>query len=136
MMNAGNFGSPFLMGVFELHKIKDDHEYLERAMKAYNNPSCITIEEFNRDLYLITNIRKSIRKYNAKEEVNIRRLVNYFVVLYNCFGSTATDLLLYKIEEPELVSVIIPVISYLGWGTSDLPAVEINISIVQDLIEL
>ncbi len=119
-----------------MHTIKDDHEFLDRAMKAYNNPSCITIEEFNRDLYLITNIRKSIRKYVNQEEVNIRRLVNYFVVLYNCFGATATELLLYKIEEKELVAVIIPVISYLGWGTSDLPDGEINISIVQDLIEL
>lgn len=119
-----------------MHKIKDDHEFLDKAMKAYNNPSCITIEEFNRDLYLITNIRKSIRKYVNQEEVNVRRLVNYFVVLYNCFGATATELLLYKIEEVEFVAVIIPVISYLGWGTSDLPESEINTSIVQDLIEL
>ncbi len=119
-----------------LHKIKDDHEFLDRAMKSYNNPSCITIEEFNRDLYLITNIRKAIRKYVNQEEVNVRRLVNYFVVLYNCFGGTATELLLYKIEETELVAVIVPVVTYLGWGVSDLPECEINTSIIQDLIEL
>jgi hypothetical protein len=116
--------------------IKDDHDFLQRAMKAYDNPSAISIEEFNKDLYLLVNIKKFIRKYHSKEEVNVRRLVNYFVVFYNCFGSDATDLLFYKMPEKEFRAIAIPIMSFLGHATSDIPDDDINTSIIQDLIEL
>lgn len=119
-----------------MHTIKDDHDFLATAMKAYDNPSCITVDEFNRDLYMITNIRKSIRKYLNAEEVNIRLLVNYFVVLYNCFGSKATELLFYKITEKEHKAVMIPIITFIGRAGADVPVEDINTSIVQELMAL
>lgn len=106
-------------------------------MKAYDNPSAITIEEFNSDLFMIMSIRKFIRKYLVSpEEVNVRKLVNYFVVVYNCFGKTATDLIYYKLNSEELLSVAIPIIVFLGWDVNHIPEPPINSSIVQELLQL
>ena len=117
--------------------IKDEHDFLERAMKAYDNPSAITIEEFNRDLNMVLTIRKFIKKFlTTPEELNVRKLVNFVVVVHNCFGSTAIDLLLYKIKDPEYLGVLVPIIAFIGWDISSIPECTINSSIVQELIEL
>lgn len=118
-------------------KIKDDHDFMMTAMKAYDNPSCISVDEFNKDLYTITSIKKYIRKFNSGEEVNIRKLINYFVIFYNCFGNSATDLIFYKLSDNEYVSVIIPIIVYLGRESPvNISMEELNSKIIEQLINL
>jgi hypothetical protein len=116
--------------------IKDDHEFLSIAMKSYDNPSCISIEEFNKDLYTITLIKKYIRKFNSGEDINIRKLINYFVIFYNCFGSAATQMMFYKLPEIQYQSVIVPIALYLGRETINIPREDINTKIIQELLEL
>lgn len=116
--------------------INNDHDFMVLAMKSYDNPSCISVDEFNKDLYTITSIKKYIRKFNSGEEINLRKLVNYFVVFYNCFGNMATDLLMYKMPDKEYVSVIAPIIAYLGRGIINIPREEINTKIIQELLLL
>ena len=107
--------------------IKTDHEFLDVAMKAYDNPSCITLDEFNRDLNSYIFIKKTARKYLAEND-RLRQLVNQLVIYYNCFGKPGTDLLLYKIHEQELLAVIIPVILYLGRGTDTLDEIMVTLN--------
>lgn len=116
--------------------INNDHDFMVLAMKSYDNPSCISVDEFNKDLYTITSIKKYIRKFNSGEEINIRKLVNYFVVFYNCFGNSATDLLIYKLSDVEYVSVMAPIIAYLGRGVINISLEQINTKIVKELLEL
>ena len=117
--------------------IKTDHEYLEVAMRAYDNPSCITLEEFNKDLNQYIVIKKSIRKYYNSPE-NLRKLVNQLVIFYNCFGIAGTELLLYKVHEPDILAVLIPIIMYLGMTTEtvDLVTVALNIDTIKQLTDL
>lgn len=117
--------------------IKSENEYLEIAMKAYDNPSCITIEEFNRDLNQYIHIKKTVRKYHQDNKI-LRKLVNHVVVFYNCFGNSATELLLYKIKEPDILEVLIPIILYLGRSTYDLETLNIslNIEVIKQLNDL
>ncbi len=119
-----------------MNKIKDDHDFMVIAMKSYDNPSCISVDEFNKDLYTITLIKKYIRKFNSGENINIRKLVNYFVIFYNCFGNSATNLLFYKLPENEFVSVMVPIMVYLGREPINIPREDINTAIIQELLEL
>lgn len=116
--------------------IKDDHDFMLTAMKSYDNPSCISIDEFNKDLYTITLIKKYIRKFNSGDEINIRKLVNYFVIFYNCFGNSATKLLLYKMSEIEYVSIIAPIVAYLGRDVINISMEQLNTKIIKELVEL
>ena len=106
-------------------------------MKAYNNPSCITLDEFNRDLNSYIYIKKTSRKYLNDPE-KLRQLVNQLVIFYNCFGTAGTDLLLYKIIEDDVLSVIIPIIVYLGRSTVSMNDMKIalNTGVIQQLSNL
>lgn len=117
--------------------INSDHEYLEVAMRAYDNPACITLDEFKRDLNSYIHIKKTARRYYS-DESTLRKFVNQVVIYYNCFGSSATDLLLYKIHEHDILAVLIPIIMYLGRTTDavDCLSVSLNMNIVQRLSEL
>jgi hypothetical protein len=79
--------------------IKDDKEFLAVAMKAYENPSCVDIEEF-----------------------------------YNLFGSAGTNLLLYKIKEVDLRTILIPFILYLGHANEDVLDMDVNID--EEIVEI
>lgn len=117
--------------------INSDHEYLELAMRSYDNPACITLDEFNRDLNQYIHIKKTIRRYHSDNTI-LRKLVNQVVIYYNCFGSATTELLLYKIHEEDILAVLIPIIMYLGRTTEsvDRICISLNTDIVQRLSEL
>jgi hypothetical protein len=117
--------------------IKNDHEYLEVAMRAYDNPSCLTLEEFNKDLNQYIHIKKAVRRYHV-DNSTLRKLVNQLVIYYNCFGTQGTDLLLYKTHETDVLEVLIPIIMYLGRGTTtvDTIRVTLNMKVIKQLSEL
>lgn len=96
-------------------------------MKAYDNPSCVTIDDFNRDLNHYITIKKTARKYESDRSL-LRKLVNQHVIYYNMFGTVATDLLLYKVTEPDILQHIIPIILYLGRSTSALDTINITLN--------
>lgn len=81
--------------------IRDDNDYLIKAMHVYENRAAISFDEFKEDLYRIITIRKFITKYQAGEEINVRGMLNNFVVLFNVFGSGAFDLIKYKLPKSQ-----------------------------------
>lgn len=117
--------------------ITNDHDYLEVAMKAYNNPSCITVEEFHRDLNQYIVIKKAVRKYHI-DNTKLRKLVNQVVIFYNCFGKYGTDLLMYKTPESDVLEVLIPIIMYLGMTTTSVEnkMITLNIKTIEQLSTL
>jgi hypothetical protein len=117
--------------------IKTDHEYLDVAMKNYDNPSCITLQEFNKDLNQYVHIKKGVRRYLV-DNSTLRKLVNQVVIYYNCFGRAGTDLLIYKTHEADVLSVLIPIILYLGRSTDAMETlnVTVNIDTIKQLSEL
>lgn len=79
--------------------IRDDNDYLTKAMHVYENRQAIALDEFKEDLFRIITIKKCITKYQAGDELNVRLLLNNFIILFNVFGPTAFDLIKYKLEE-------------------------------------
>jgi hypothetical protein len=78
--------------------IRDDNDYLTKAMHSYENRQAIALDEFKEDLFRIITIKKCISKYLAGEDLNVRLLLNNFIILFNVFGPTAFNLIKYKLE--------------------------------------
>lgn len=108
--------------------LKTDHEYLELAMKSYDNPACLTLDEFNKDLNQYIHIKKGVRRYHVDNKT-LRKLVNQLVIYYNCFGTAGTELLLYKTNEQDILEVLIPIIMYLGRTTETIHTIQVTLSI-------
>ena len=74
--------------------------FLKVAMRAYDNSSTHTIEEFKSDLNLIRLIQRQLRKYKIESSCfNIRLMINHFICFTNVFGTKSKFLLNYKIEK-------------------------------------
>jgi len=86
--------------------------FLIYATKAYNNPSCTTLEEFNDDLRLFVNIKRWLNK--PTKNTNIRILTNQFIIATNIFGVEAVPRLLFCYNEQKTHGKIKAILEYLN----------------------
>jgi len=91
----------------------EESTFVLYAMKYYDNPHCHGIEEFEEDLKRIGYVKKLLSKYNASGVVNERLVLNHLIVIYNCFGKYATNMLFYKLKE--FHAVLKPFVAYLNY---------------------
>jgi len=69
------------------------------AMKAYDNPYCLSEHEFDEDLKKIRTIKKMISHEESDDSSNIRLLVNYFISFYNVFDhGDGTKIMFFKLK--------------------------------------
>jgi hypothetical protein len=69
------------------------------AMKYYDNPQCVEIEEFYDDIKRINYIRRLFVRYKTDGELKERLILNHLIILFNVFPiEVANNLLFFKIE--------------------------------------
>jgi len=78
--------------------IHDENSFLTSAMHGYENIQAIAFDEFKEDLNRINTIKKCITRYQDGEELNVRLVLNNFMILFNVFGDVTFDLLKYKLD--------------------------------------
>jgi len=111
--------------------------FVNFAMKAYDNPSCTTVNDFKNDLNRITHLNRLFNRYYEKDDLQVRLILNHIIVLYNVFDPTSlTEMLFFKVKQeywPGL-KTILTFLSYMpdkvvsvGAIDSDIP-VDVNIA--------
>lgn len=89
------------------------------AMKAYDNPYCLSEQEFENDLKKIRTIKKMISHEDADDTSNVRLLINYFISFYNVFEHVAaTDILFFRLN-PHHKPYANAVLTYLSLPIGD-----------------
>jgi len=73
--------------------------YLLFAMKFYDNPQAITIEDFQSDLKRIRYIKKLLKKYKNNGELKTHLVLNHLIILFNVFNEATIPLLFYNLEQ-------------------------------------
>jgi hypothetical protein len=76
-----------------------DETFLIYAAKYYDNPQCSMYEEFEEDLKRIRYLKRLFNRYETSGELKERLILNHIIVLYNCFGLPATNMLFLKLED-------------------------------------
>lgn len=85
------------------------------AAKSYNNPQCMTEEEFQEDLQRFKYLKRLFNRYETNGELTERLILNHLIVLYNVFGiKEANHMMFYKIEEKNW-SVLKTFLVYLNY---------------------
>ena len=78
----------------------NEKNFLLYAMKEYNNPQCVDVDEFNDDLKKIKYIKRLLNQYISEGILKERLLLNHIIVFFNVFTTkAATRILFYKMEE-------------------------------------
>jgi hypothetical protein len=117
--------------------VLDDDNYLLYAMHHYTVPSCPTLEEFEADLKTVTYVKRNL----AKDDVNTRLLLNHLITLFNCFGSAALNMLLYKME-PDHLGTLATFLLYINRMPDVLPngiklsELKLNDKVIEELRSL
>jgi len=70
------------------------------AAANYDNPMCLSEDEFHEDLKQLKTVRRMMTRYINGEESNIRLLVNNIIIFYNCFNHhAATKMIEFQLDE-------------------------------------
>ena len=85
------------------------------AMKAYENPQCLTAEEFHEDYKRFKYIKRLCRRYLTTQHLSERLMLNHLILLTNVFGvEPAVRLLFVKCEDEKSYKVLKPFLIYLN----------------------
>ena len=107
--------------IMKIDEPLNNNTYLMYAMKNYNNPQCIGMEEFQEDLNRIKYIKRLFRKYKNNDVLTERLNLNHIIIFYNILDvEAATRILFHKIEE-ELHDLLKTFLVYLNY----LPEIDI-----------
>lgn len=88
----------------------NENNFLMYAIKNYDNPNCTGLNEFYDDLKKFKYVKRLLKKYVAGSILKERLILNHLVVIYNLFGSAATNMLFFKIEKklwPQLKTFLV-----------------------------
>ena len=88
----------------------NEDNYLLFAIKFYDNPQSITMEDFQSDLKRIRYVKRLLKRYKNTGELKVHLILNHLIILFNVFHDAAVPLLFYNLERdlwPSIKSFLI-----------------------------
>lgn len=77
----------------------NDANFLLFAAKNYDNPQCISTEEFLEDMKRFKYLKRLFGRYIETGEIKERLVINHLIILYNVFGKNTTPMLFFKLSD-------------------------------------
>ena len=88
----------------------NEDNYLLFAIKFYDNPQSITMEDFQTDLKRIRYVKRLLKRYKNTGELKTHLILNHLIILFNVFNDATVPLLFYNLERdlwPSIKSFLI-----------------------------
>ena len=102
------------------------------AARYYENPHCLTEEEFEDDLKRFRYLKRLFNKYKQTGELKDRLIINHFVVLYNVFHHrAATKMICLKLYDE--LSYVKPFLIMLGYWPDRIEGIDGKIVVDTDI---
>ena len=84
------------------------------ATRSYDNPQCVSINEFAEDYKRFKYVKRLCRRYLTTRQLSERLLLNHLIGLLNVFGPEAMVRLLFvKSDDEKSYRVLKPFLEYL-----------------------
>jgi len=77
----------------------NEDNYLLFAIKFYENPQAVTMEDFETDLKRIRYVKRLLKRYKNTGELKTHLILNHLIILFNVFNDAAVPLLFYNLEK-------------------------------------
>ena len=104
------------MKVFDQLTEKNFEAY---AVRHYNNPQCLSIDEFYEDLARFKYVKRLLRKYLETGDIKERLVLNHLIAIYNVFSiQAANHMMFYRIEKElwPILKTFLIFLSYIPEG--------------------
>jgi hypothetical protein len=79
----------------------NNENFITFAMRHYDNANCESLEEFREDVSRVKYVKRLLNRYVETGELKERLILNHLVLLYNVFGSAATEMLFHRLAGME-----------------------------------
>ena len=76
----------------------NEDNYLLFAIKFYDNPQALTMEDFESDLKRIRYVKRLLKRYKNTGELKTHLILNHLTILFNVFNDAAVPLLFYNLD--------------------------------------
>jgi hypothetical protein len=76
----------------------NEDNYLLFAIKFYDNPQALTMEDFQSDLKRIRYVKRLLKKYKNTGDLKTHLILNHLTILFNVFNDAAVPLLFYNLD--------------------------------------
>lgn len=76
----------------------NEDNYLIFAIKFYDNPQALTMEDFQSDLKRIRYVKRLLKKYKNTGDLRTHLILNHLTILFNVFNDAAVPLLFYNLD--------------------------------------
>lgn len=106
----------------------NDENFMMYAMKAYDNPFCKGLNEFNEDMNRIKYIKRLLNRYDKKKVLKERLILNHIIILNNVFGNEACSRILFFKICPRLHPYLKSFLDYLQILPNTIP--EVNLQMI------
>ena len=90
----------------------DEKNYLMFAIKHYDNPQSVTVDDFMEDMKKFKYLKRLLKRYTKTRVLRVNLILNHLIILFNVFNDGTIPLLMYKLEE-EYWSIIKTFLIYL-----------------------
>jgi hypothetical protein len=114
----------------------NESNYILFAIKHYENPHCVTREDFDEDMKRFKYLKRLLKRYVRSGPLRTHLIINHLIILYNVFGEATTPLLFFKMER-EYWSILKTILVYLNkYPIGMLTDLEIDHDIEEELRDL
>ena len=77
----------------------NEDNYILFAIKYYENPQSVTMDDFESDLKRIRYVKRLLKRYKNTGELKTHLILNHLIILFNVFNDAAVPLLFYNLEK-------------------------------------
>ncbi|AGN12021.1 hypothetical protein PRAG_00079 [Prochlorococcus phage P-SSM3] len=114
----------------------NEETYILFAIKHYENPHCVTREDFDEDMKRFKYLKRLLKRYVRGGALRTHLIINHLIILYNVFGEAATPLLFFRLER-EYWSILKTILIYLNkYPVGMLPDLDIDNDIQKEIDNL
>lgn len=97
----------------------NEDNFVLYASRHYDNPQCMSVEEFHHDLQRIKYLKRLLRRYIQNDDLQERLILNHLVIIYNVFGIQAANRMIFYKLENEYLSAIKTFLVFLNYLKED-----------------
>jgi hypothetical protein len=106
-----------------------DEDFLVFALQHYENPQCISLEEFYEDLDRIKYLKRLMNRLDGDNEQRNRLVLNHIIILTNVFGARNANRILFFRMEQKYHKYLKTYLHFLNMLVAEIP--EANLAVVE-----
>jgi hypothetical protein len=96
-----------------------EETFLLYAARHYNNPCCSDISEFYSDIDRFKYLKKLLKRYYDRGDLQERLILNHIIIIYNCFTLDASTKMIFHKMPPEYWPTLKTFLLYLNYIKDD-----------------